>query len=358
MAIDLPLLPQGIGQNPQQLVLALNDRLRRISAALSALSPAAAPATTPSATGTAATTSEGTPSAGFTAEYLKTGLRSARPTLTSAEAGFLYLATDATMIFRWTGSSWAYQSGMMTGVLSARPTPAATDAGFLFYATDTLHTYKWTGTAWTFAPGDAGASAGITQAQSTQSNSFAGDFVLNGTAALNVAGTTISRTVSSNGSNTTVGLNLLPTETSAAGTGLFNAMQITPAVAGAFAEVGVRTLVLEPPKLTGGATVGAMVAFYIPTQQITGVGSAYAIFQGGANDINLFSGPSTFSLAVTMTVALPIASGGTGAATAAAARTNLAAVSRTTAITAPSGGTTIDTQARTAIAAIIAALNS
>lgn len=45
MAVDLPALPQGVGSNPQALVLQINDRLRRIGAALPG--PAA---TTPVAT--------------------------------------------------------------------------------------------------------------------------------------------------------------------------------------------------------------------------------------------------------------------------------------------------------------------
>jgi hypothetical protein len=52
MAITLPPLPQGVGSDPQALVLALNDRLRRISAAVTPAAVASAAVATTTTSGT------------------------------------------------------------------------------------------------------------------------------------------------------------------------------------------------------------------------------------------------------------------------------------------------------------------
>ena len=97
-------------------------------------------------------------------------------------------------------------------------------------------------------------------------------------------------------------------------------------------------------------------ATYGPSQMTTANGQFTALVGPGSVQVdssgNLGVGPSVPSFP------LSVANGGTASTTAAGARSALSAVSRTTSITAPSGGTIIDTQARTAINAIIAALNA
>lgn len=43
-----------------------------------------------------------------------------------------------------------------SGTLAAQPTLTAADAGYLYRITDYGHTVRWTGVAWEFAPGDVG----------------------------------------------------------------------------------------------------------------------------------------------------------------------------------------------------------
>lgn len=83
---------------------------------------------------------------------------SSRPSdLGSYDAGFLFFATDRTVTYRWDGSVWSYDSGTMRDTLANIPTLGADDVGFLFFATDYAHTFRWGGAAWTFAPGDEGS---------------------------------------------------------------------------------------------------------------------------------------------------------------------------------------------------------
>lgn len=56
-------------------------------------------------------------------------------------------------------ATWVFLGGEpMFGTLATIPAGLGTaDAGFLFGATDYYHMYRWTGAAWDFAPGDSGS---------------------------------------------------------------------------------------------------------------------------------------------------------------------------------------------------------
>ena len=83
-----------------------------------------------------------------------------RPTdLGTADAGFLFLGTDATdAVWRWSGTAWVYLKGSSSGLRGTlnpdqKPTLTANDADFRFVSTDFIREYRWSGTAWEDAPG-------------------------------------------------------------------------------------------------------------------------------------------------------------------------------------------------------------
>lgn len=88
------------------------------------------------------------------------GLYSARPSVTTADNGLQYFATDQDVTYIVEAGAWIYHSGFMTGTLSPdqKPTLAAGDADFLFYSTDFDHFYRWAGAAWKRVSGEAPGS--------------------------------------------------------------------------------------------------------------------------------------------------------------------------------------------------------
>jgi hypothetical protein len=125
MSLQLTALPQGLTGAP--LITALNDRLRRISDALSgAASPVAA------ATGVM---------------YGTHGERISRPVPADST---LYVETDRnSLAYQAQGTQWKYVSGVYRQVQAQLAALILTtnDTGLLVYTTDSQLLYRWTGTA-------------------------------------------------------------------------------------------------------------------------------------------------------------------------------------------------------------------
>lgn len=88
-----------------------------------------------------------------------TGTHAVRLT-TSAETegdGTLFIETDRGLLYRASGTTWVYVSGVIEASLATAPTDlGATDAGLRLHLTTFHHAFRWTGTAWTWAEGDGG----------------------------------------------------------------------------------------------------------------------------------------------------------------------------------------------------------
>lgn len=72
----------------------------------------------------------------------------------------LYFETDAnsTLIYRSTGTAWAYAGGMNRGTLASLPaTLGADDSGYIYEVTDYWHLLRWNGANWIWGPGDVGS---------------------------------------------------------------------------------------------------------------------------------------------------------------------------------------------------------
>jgi len=81
--------------------------------------------------------------------------------LTSNDAGYLFSATDAYQMYRWSGQSWAAVADshpIVIGTFAQRTSGTVFlagnfPAGTLFYETDRLTTYRSTGTVWVYHAG-------------------------------------------------------------------------------------------------------------------------------------------------------------------------------------------------------------
>ena len=92
---------------------------------------------------------------GGTANY---GTHALKPGPAVPVTGSLYYETDRTVLYQtllhFSTPIWQYVAGGMVGTLAGLPTDLGTaDAGFLYYATDYYHLYRWSGAAWAFAAG-------------------------------------------------------------------------------------------------------------------------------------------------------------------------------------------------------------
>jgi hypothetical protein len=125
--IQLPALPQGVGgPDAAQLVLAINDRLRRISTALQQIDTATAAA--PPASGTSTGGDAGDDAA------LATWLADGAPIVPDTAAREI------------------------RDVIANIPLPSTLnvgDTGLIFTATDYMHRWRFDGTQWAFLEGDA-----------------------------------------------------------------------------------------------------------------------------------------------------------------------------------------------------------
>jgi hypothetical protein len=132
VSFQLPALPQGIGGiTATQLVLAINDRLRRIALAIGGGGEGTAPANAAVIYGTHAE-------------------RVSRPV--PSEAGMLFIETDrGNVMYQNQGGAWRYLSGTMLGTLTPDYRPAdlgPNDVGFDFVATDQQREFFWSGSVW------------------------------------------------------------------------------------------------------------------------------------------------------------------------------------------------------------------
>lgn len=60
-----------------------------------------------------------------------------RPTdLAAIDTGFLFMAADQGVLYRWTGLVWVYMAGVYRALRSQRPLPGNCDTGMIFQATD------------------------------------------------------------------------------------------------------------------------------------------------------------------------------------------------------------------------------
>jgi hypothetical protein len=65
------------------------------------------------------------------------------------QLGTLFYETDRTVLYVNSSSVWTFAAGLNENVFASRPTGlGVADASFLFLATDTSTLYAWTGTAW------------------------------------------------------------------------------------------------------------------------------------------------------------------------------------------------------------------
>jgi hypothetical protein len=92
-------------------------------------------------TRTASSTVEGA----FTADT-----RAVRLAAVGMQSGDEWLEVDTNWLYYYTGTAWAYKTGVNTGTAAARGaiTPAAADNGALFYETDTLQLWEVQAGAW------------------------------------------------------------------------------------------------------------------------------------------------------------------------------------------------------------------
>lgn len=80
---------------------------------------------------------------------MQAGIASRPVDLTTTDAGFLFLATDLTVLYRWSGTAWFYVMGVYSAATASRPATLGTgDAGFLFIDTTLNVLEHWTGAAW------------------------------------------------------------------------------------------------------------------------------------------------------------------------------------------------------------------
>lgn len=125
---DIPAIPPTT--KAEQLIGAINDRIRRINEALGA------------ETSTAAASS--------TLNYGSHAVRVSRPT-SGFEAGSMYFETDrGNVAYQLQGNVWVYAGGVLRAAFAAAPVLKAADAGFLWYVSDYAHVLRWTGTGWEF----------------------------------------------------------------------------------------------------------------------------------------------------------------------------------------------------------------
>lgn len=66
----------------------------------------------------------------------------------AAYKGTLFRESDRTIIYFSDGTNWLYLAGAMVDVIANRPTPTSHDVGFQFIASDTLQLSYWDGAAW------------------------------------------------------------------------------------------------------------------------------------------------------------------------------------------------------------------
>lgn len=68
--------------------------------------------------------------------------------------GTIYYETDRTTFYMVIAGAWAWVAGRYSAALSAIPTLSTADAGFVFYVTDYDHTLIWSGSAWGYGSGE------------------------------------------------------------------------------------------------------------------------------------------------------------------------------------------------------------
>lgn len=85
-----------------------------------------------------------------TAAALTTDTRANKATTTGSLANDLYLESDTNWLWRWTGTAWAFVTGLYVATDATRTalTISAADNGALFYATDTGILWKVEAGAW------------------------------------------------------------------------------------------------------------------------------------------------------------------------------------------------------------------
>lgn len=124
---QIPIIPPLTPAN--QLITAINDRIRRINDALGS-------------------SSSGTDTAPGLVSYGTHQQRLGKPVGTFA-AGSLWVESDRDLVYQVQHNVWMYASGIMAAAIASRPTDlAATDAGVEFLATDTYQLFRWSGSAW------------------------------------------------------------------------------------------------------------------------------------------------------------------------------------------------------------------
>lgn len=81
--------------------------------------------------------------------------------LVTNDAGFLFVATDEGVTYRWSGSAWVYHAGTYGAAFSARPAAGSADEGMIFLATDRgYQAWRKTATVWKLMPGWGGPMRG------------------------------------------------------------------------------------------------------------------------------------------------------------------------------------------------------
>jgi hypothetical protein len=128
MSDQIPAIPAAT--TLAQLVIALNDRIRRINVALGGSGG--------SDSSPAASVSYGTHR-----QRLTTSAK------TAADASLWFEADRNNVEYQAQNNVWAYAGGAMAAAIASRPADlGATDKGFLFLATDTFQEFQWSGSAW------------------------------------------------------------------------------------------------------------------------------------------------------------------------------------------------------------------
>lgn len=163
-------LPPDLKPDDPAFMALLNDRLRRLAAVSDSTNLRAIQTTHPLRTkyrasdypeGTILTESDRSitfaarPDGWYYVAGKMTDYFARRPSdLTTRDAGFLFLAQDKGITWRWDGAKWQYESGEWRDTLANKPTLTTQDAGIYFYATDYRRRFRWTGSAWERAPGE------------------------------------------------------------------------------------------------------------------------------------------------------------------------------------------------------------
>ena len=77
----------------------------------------------------------------------------------AADDGVIFLDTTYGITWKYVRASmaWVYQSGTYANTLAGIPTLTAAEAGFRFWATDYQHTWVWSGSAWAWDLQDEGS---------------------------------------------------------------------------------------------------------------------------------------------------------------------------------------------------------